>query len=135
MTREALENLIALKAEVSAIEKEIARIVPEDVADIYKDYTRDPSGVVKVMRGSNEGGDAMRRLQAKRRAFLQELREQIERAEGFIESIDDPEARVILRMVYLQGATQDEVGAALGYDRSTISRKVSAFWEKVETDG
>lgn len=135
MTRTELERLTALKAEIKAIEKDLERIEPQEVADVYKDYTRDPSGVTKIMRGSDEGGEAARRLRWRRRRFLRILKEQEEEAETFIQGLEDPETRTIIRMVYLQDATQEQVGAALGYERSTIGKKLAAFWEKEEADG
>lgn len=135
MKRTELERLTALKAEIKAIERDLAKIEPQEVADVYKDYTRDPSGVTKIMRGSDEGGEAARRLRWRRRRFLRILREKEEEAETFIQGLEDPETRTIVRMVYLQDATQEQVGAALGYERSTIGKKLAAFWEREEADG
>lgn len=134
MTRRELERLTALKAEIEAVERDLAKIEPQEVADIYKDYTRDPGGVAKIMRGSDEGGEAARRLRWRRRHFLRLLREKEEQAEGFIQGIDDPETRTILRMAYLQDATQEQIGDALGYERSTIGKKLAAFWAREEAE-
>lgn len=136
MTREELEKLNALKAEIAAIEREIDQVEPEAVvADVYKDYTRDPQGITKIMRGSNGGGEVMRRLTWRRRRFVALLRQKVEEAEEFIEGVEDPELRTILRLTYISGATQEQVGAALGYERSTIGKKLAAFWEREEADG
>ena len=135
MTRAELEKLSALKAEIEAIEREIDQVEPEAVvADVYKDYTRDPQGITKIMRGSNGGDEAMRRLTWRRRRFVALLRQKVEEAEEFIEGVEDPELRTILRLTYISGATQEEIGAALGYERSVISRRLTAFW-KGEEDG
>lgn len=56
------------------------------------------------------------------------IRSEIEEVERFIEGIDDPEMRNILTMRYELGMTQEQIADQYGYERSTISKKISDFW-------
>lgn len=56
------------------------------------------------------------------------IRSEIEEVERFIESIDDPEMRNILTMRYELGMTQEQIADQYGYERSTISKKITDFW-------
>lgn len=47
--------------------------------------------------------------------------------EQFIESIQDIEMKTILQMRYMDNRKYDEIGDALGYDRTTVSKKIDAF--------
>lgn len=47
-----------------------------------------------------------------------------------IESIEDMEMRQILQYRYIDEMTIMEIGELLGYDRSTISKKIDRFLEK-----
>lgn len=55
--------------------------------------------------------------------------EEIYQLENYLESIDNPELRVILRMYYRDGISQQCIAAELGYDHSTVSKKIVKFWE------
>ena len=47
-----------------------------------------------------------------------------------IECIDDMEMRQILQYKYIDEMTDAEIGKELGYDRSTISKKIEKFFEE-----
>lgn len=54
--------------------------------------------------------------------------------EMFVESTDVLllEESTILRLKYIDGYTDDQIGSELGYDRSTISKKIDKIIEKCE---
>ena len=51
-----------------------------------------------------------------------------------IESVDDMEMRQILQYKYIEELTDAEIGALLGYDRSTISKKISNYLKNVHNE-
>ncbi len=53
--------------------------------------------------------------------------------EIFIESLDNLEERTILRLKYIDKWKDEKIGEKLGYDRSTISKKIDKIIRKSET--
>lgn len=62
------------------------------------------------------------------REKIARIRAEIEEVERYIQSVEDPEMRNILTMYYELGMTQDQIAEQYGYERSTISKKISVFW-------
>lgn len=52
--------------------------------------------------------------------------------EMFIESLDRIEDKAIMRLKYIDKWTDERIGAELGYDRSTISKKIDKIIGKSE---
>lgn len=52
--------------------------------------------------------------------------------ELFIESLTDLEERTIFSLYYIEKMKMDEIGRRLGYDRSTISKKIDRVLERNE---
>lgn len=52
--------------------------------------------------------------------------------EMFIESLDSIEDKAIMRLKYIDKWTDERIGAELGYDRSTISKKIDKIIKKSE---
>lgn len=51
-----------------------------------------------------------------------------------IESLDNIEDKTILRLKYIDRLTDEQVGRELGYDRSTISKKIDRILDKMQDD-
>ena len=51
--------------------------------------------------------------------------------ELFIEEIKDLEVKTIFQRKYVDGATDTEIGNELGYERSTISKKIDKFLNNI----
>ena len=49
-----------------------------------------------------------------------------------IEDIEDLEIRQIFQYKYIEHMTDSEIGKLLGYDRSTISKKISLFFDNAQ---
>ena len=56
------------------------------------------------------------------------LAKRLLQAEKFIEGVEDTEMRTILRMYYLNNASQKEIGDMMHYSQTAISTKLSVFW-------
>lgn len=79
-----------------------------------------------------EGLDIKRelRLKARLQIRLDELQDQLEAMEDWLDGIENSTDRSILRMYYRNGLTLKEIGAELGYSESMISKRLKKIFEK-----
>lgn len=127
VTREDMEGLRGMLGEMDSLSVELMAPTPKMQVIFYKDY-RTGKGIPKTDIGSDGGSEEEARLLKEIRKLRKERAKRILRMEKFLERVPDPEMRTILRMYYRDGKSQREIGERLGYDRSMISRKISAFW-------
>ena len=59
-----------------------------------------------------------------------ELLETLNQVEEFIASVDDSKMRRILTMRFIENKNFEQIGKALGYDRTSISKKIDKFLEE-----
>ena len=125
MDKQQLEHLNCVKAEIRFLTKEIENWPEGIVTDYYFDY---PNGQKRVrpLIGVADCSGLKLLLDAK----LQALQSEIEQMEQYLDSIEDTEIRSILRLRYRNGLTLKQVGDELGYELSTVSKKIKAFWEQ-----
>lgn len=57
----------------------------------------------------------------------EELLEAINEVEEYIASVRDSKMRRILTMRFLENLSYDQIGARMGYDRTSISKKIDKF--------
>lgn len=97
------------------------------VTDTVNDYS---SGFPKVIAISGYGDEKYK--DAKNKLYNQYARKRIEilreidKIEAAI-SEADPETRTILRMIYIDGLTQEEIAEKMAYSRDTIKRRLKRF--------
>ena len=115
MKREDMEQLISLESEIMC----------------YKDY-RTGKGINKVSFEDDGGTEELRELKRKLNARKNKLRRRLKEAEEFIGGIKSSQMRTILRMYYINGNTQQEIGDELHYAQSVISSKLKMFWAEQE---
>ncbi|MFT4146414.1 MAG: hypothetical protein QM644_18375 [Mobilitalea sp.] len=65
----------------------------------------------------------------KREHKKEELLEKENEIHDFVYSIEDPELRLIFIYTFLDGMNQEKVARKLYMDRSTVSRKISKYFE------
>ena len=94
----------------------------------YKDY-KTGYPVPKIEMGYDDGSICKDQLIKRLIATKKKLQRKIIEAEKFIEIQTDSELRTILRSYYINGLSQEEIGKLLGYDRSTITKKLKRFWK------
>lgn len=133
MTKDRLKKLRALIKEAEHLQNEIntVRFYPHElVADTYKDY-RTGYPHVRVESGYGDSGYTARqqRLYDKLLRQLQSIQEEREVMCGWLNSVDDPELRDILRLQYINGLTQEQIADELGYSIRTIKRRLHEFWK------
>lgn len=127
MTRKEMEQIISLEHEIRAIEKSMRSPRSREVVVFYKDY-RTGTGIPKAKREFDNGEEELRILKANHSRLINKLMRKLTEAEKFIESVEDSEMRTILRMYYINGDSQQEIGDELHYDQTTISHKIKCFW-------
>lgn len=98
----------------------------EFVQDSANDYrTGQPHPISISGYGDSSYVDIRQRLYEKQR----QIQHEIAFLEDWLDSVEDPELRDILRLQYINGLTQEQIADELGYARETVSRKLKAFWE------
>ena len=123
ITEEKLGQLIALRSEVKAIKKQIERRkgMAKYQADIVKGSMSEfPYSEVHIPDPLSE--------KLKRKEERLEL--EIAEIEFFIDTIDDPMMRTIIRYRYSLGMTYQEIGFEVGYEQSTVKKKIDKFLEQ-----
>lgn len=129
MTKDRLKRLRALVKEAEHLQSQYIDAIcfpKEQVVDSAKDYrTGYPHTISISGYGDSSYIDVRQRLYEKQRQIQQE----IAFLEDWLDSVEDPELRDILRLQYINGLTQEHIASELGYTRETISRKLKAFWE------
>lgn len=128
MDKERLKKLKSLIKEAEHLEIEIeeTRWFPkEPVTDSAKDYrTGYPHSITIAGYGDSEWVKLRQRLYEK----LGRIQAERMMLENWLDSVQDPELRDILRLQYINGLTQEEVAQELGYSRSAIAMKLQKFW-------
>ena len=129
MKKSRLKKLRALIREAEHLQSQYTEMIcfpKEQVVDSAKDYsTGHPQTISISGYGDLSYMDVRQKLYEKQRQIQQE----IAFLEDWLDSVEDPELRDILRLQYINGLTQEQIAAELGYARETVSRKLKAFWE------
>lgn len=129
MDKNRLENLAVLKKEIQLLEEELQRIpvVSDSVRGSMPEFPY--VEVVVPISGIDDSDSASirKKIEEKTRKLKRELLE----VEDWLDTIPDSEARTILRAYYRQGMSQEQIAATLGYNRSSISKKIKNYLEKI----
>lgn len=126
MTNIKFENLAKirkLKKEIMGLRYSIDNAKPELQADFYKDY-RTGKGIPKSVVGFVFDEREIHAREQKIKLRLKQLESVIKNAEEEIDSVEDPELRSILRLYYIEGETQENIGKILHIERSSVSKKL-----------
>lgn len=129
MKKSRLKKLRALIREAEHLQSQYTEMIcfpKEQVVDSAKDYSTGHPHTISISGyGDLSYMDVRQKLYEKQRQIQQE----IAFLEDWLDSVEDPELRDILRLQYINGLTQEQIAAELGYARETVSRKLKAFWE------
>ena len=128
ITEEKLGQLIALRSEVKAIKKQIERRkgMAKYQADIVKGSMSEfPYSEVHIpVEGIADP------LSEKLKRKEERLELEIAEIESFIDTIEEPMMRTIIRYRYSLGMTYQEIGFEVGYEQSMIKKKIDKFLEQ-----
>ena len=127
MTRKEMEQCRSLPIEIKAIEASMKSPKSNYVVVFYKDY-RTGKGIPKAKQERDGGEEDLKIIKAYHKRTVAKLKRKLAAAEKFIASIEDSEIRTILRMYYINGNSQQEIGDAMRYSQAAISSKLNAFW-------
>ena len=131
MTKNRLKKLRALIREAEHLQSQYTEMIcfpKEQVVDSVKDYSTGHPHTISISGyGDPSYMDVRQRLYEKQR----QIQEEIAFLENWLDSIDDPEMRDILRLQYVNGLTQEQIAAELGYSERTIRRRLREFWKDV----
>lgn len=127
MTKAELEQLKPLMIEINNLQKDIDNIpITSDSVTGSRLHIPYDKHSIPI-----EGLDIKKRIRLK--AILQikldELQEQLKAMEDWLDTVEDSEMRVILRLKYRNGLSQKEIGMQFKYDKSTISKKLRDFFK------
>lgn len=128
MTKKRLENLRALKQELETLQKRYITMPScEEVGDTAGDYRTGKKRIIQLQGVSNE-----RYKQLGKKIYLksEQLANEIEELEHFLDDVEDSQMRNILRLYYAEGYTLEEVGEIVGYTSSNIWAKINKFFGK-----
>lgn len=140
MTKEELEQLISLRAEIRELNADIraihernVEIVQDKVQASSKDWPYTQGG--RVIRGIDTKGAKKRKAAINKKLVILEARkeeaESLElRITEYINSIGNSEIRRIFDMRYVKGKNWEEIGKALNCDRTTAEKKVAKYLRK-----
>lgn len=120
---ENADKIRKLKKEIMGLRYSIDNAKPELQADFYKDY-RTGKGIPKSVVGFVFDERDIHAREQKIKLRLKQLESVIKNAEEEIDSVDDPELRSILRLYYIEGETQENIGKILHIERSSVSKKL-----------
>lgn len=137
MTKEELEQLISLRAEIEEIKAEI-KAIREKPCDIVSDKVQASSKEFPYTQGNKviRGYDtkAMRKKNAKIRDKTMMLEARMKEAEAleiritaFINNIHNSELRRIFHLRYEKGLTWEQVGRSMHCDRTTAEKRISKY--------
>lgn len=127
MTREDLEKLKSLKHEVRQLQGELKHLPM--TTDSIKGSMDEFPYIECTMKIVGIDEDKAKKLRKKLERKLDKLQDMIDEMEDWLDTVEDPEIRTIIRMKYRDGLTFKQISIKLGYDKSSISKKVSKFFE------
>lgn len=126
MTKQELEQLKSLKQEVKQLQEELQNLpfVPASVKGSMPEFPY----IETTFKVSGIDEKKGKQVKEKLDAVLDEIQDRVLIMEEWLDTVEDSEIRTILRMKYRNGMKDKEIAAELGYDKSTISKKLSRFF-------
>lgn len=127
MNKRGMEQMRMLKQELDTLRFRYMKVPREEfVGDTYGDYRTGHKHIKTVQGYSTVKSD---RLLEKINQKQMELEQKVAELEDYIEEVEEAEMRDIIRLYYVEGYSQEQIGELKGYDRSTIAKKLNRFWE------
>ena len=132
MTRQELESLKPLKAEIESIKAQIQNL--EVITDSVTGSLSEHPWTEQHCKIRGVDQRQYTRLIAKLHITMGQLCEKVQALEAWLEEVADPEMRAILRMRYVEGLSWQGISDKMGSqgDGSTERKKCNKFLEKIE---
>lgn len=127
MQKQDLKKLKSLIKEVEELRESLEHSYKPStlLADTAQDYR---TGYPKTIVITGYGDPKYPKKRASYIDKIAKVDSLIEQMEDWMDNVDDPEMRTILRMAYEQGMTYAEIGDKLGYSKDAIDKKMQRFW-------
>lgn len=128
MNKERLKDLRRLIREAEHLQIEIEDLSfqpKERIADTAKDYRTGYAHTILIEGFGDEKYPELKKRLYEKLGKIQSERWELE---NWLDGVQDPELRTILRMQYVDGMTIEEVADELCYSVRTINRKLAEFW-------
>lgn len=125
MKRAEAEEIYYIKKEIERLKKDLDELRKE------RNYYNATMLTDKAGRHKNLADDYLTREEKLEKLIIKSLRRQQEKVyefEKILQGVDDAEMRLILRMRCINNSSWEEIGARLGMDRRTASRKFNAYF-------
>ena len=132
MKREELEAYKSKKEEIQELRYKLEHVADNDAGvgvSVINDYRSGFPHPQAVVGCDYEVLKKRRENYSKR---IAKLTADCEAVENFIESVEDTIIRRILRMYYIEGLPQREIGRRLHMERSNVSVKINKFFRSFE---
>ena len=84
---------------------------------------------MKPLEGYDDGQAEAKKLERRILNLKKKRIRQLNEMEDFVDSVEDPTMRTILRMYYRDGKKYKEIGAELGYTVDGIRSRLQRFWQ------
>ena len=129
ITKELLQGYRSKKAEIQELDWKLKNRWRDEALignDVIFDYSKGypmPQSVVGFDQEKYE------RLQDRDQRRKEQLEQECEEIEEWVEAIPDSLTRRIFRMCFIDGRKQKDVARAVHLDRSRISRKIDSYLE------
>lgn len=125
MTRKRIEQYRSLKAEIKELDHKLKNIGEDDqmyCSDTILDY-RTGKGVPRGISGIDWG--KLHKTEERYMKMKEELEKECAEIEVYINGIQDSRLRRILRLKYVDGKSQMEIGMVMHLDQSMVSKTIS----------
>lgn len=128
--KERLSNIKAIKLEIKDIQNRIDHL-PMTKDLVRGSLSEHPYTAVGIsIAGVDE--DAAAKLRRKLERKCSQLQDEIAELEAFLDGIGNPEMRLILRLLYVDGLSQEQVANEMGYSRSAIAMRLQRFFKQMK---
>lgn len=133
MKEEELEEYQKIKKEIKLLDEEIKKekrkeipIVLGTVRGSMHDfpYLEKRTVVEMYEPGMSDEKNKLIKMRQKKKQELEYVAYQIE---SYIDEVPDSEMRMILKMRYIDGLTQDKIARRINIDQSRVSRRISNY--------
>ena len=134
MTQEELSKLHTIQKEIELIKREISNTDAYYVSDKVTGSSSSFPYTERSFKLCGYDYDSyygkLKRLEKKLARKLEELMDERDKINDYINSIDDGVIRMILMCKYVNGMTWEQIGNEIGYSSKSIRRKHAKFFGK-----